>query len=236
MLWFDRHRRLRDQLSAYIDGELDDAASVRLEAHLVGCESCRADLDELRATVDALRELPQAEAPRSFALAPERVAGPRPAAVATPPLAVGLRLATAAVAAALAVVVIVDVGDFGGNRTTDERSIQTNFTEETADGDADMVAPTAGELDREPLAGGAADDEAAAPDTLRESEYGEEPAEPPAERPGADVPSEAMEPKAAPADADDGFDLLITAEIALAVALGLLVAGTLTLALAGRKR
>ena len=64
----------------------------------------------------------------------------------------------------------------------------------------------------------------------------EEPAEPPAERPGADAPAEAMEPKAAPADADDGFDLLITVEIALAVALGLLVAGTLTLALAGRKR
>ncbi|KKK65065.1 hypothetical protein LCGC14_2977880, partial [marine sediment metagenome] len=40
MFWFNRHRRLRDQLSAYIDGELDASAAERLERHLAECGRC----------------------------------------------------------------------------------------------------------------------------------------------------------------------------------------------------
>src|SRR4030042_1033161 len=84
MFWLDRHRRFRDQLSAYIDGALDPAAARRLEAHLGECEGCWAELEQLRSTVAALRELPEAQVPRSFALSPERVAVRRPAVPAAP--------------------------------------------------------------------------------------------------------------------------------------------------------
>ncbi len=120
MLWFDRHRRLRAQLSVYIDGELDAAAAARLEVHLEECRRCRRELDELRATVAVLRELPEAEAPRSFVLTPGRAAAPRRVAPAPAPLAFGVRIAAAGVAAALAAVVVVDVGDFGGNGAMDD--------------------------------------------------------------------------------------------------------------------
>lgn len=51
-----------DQLSAYIDGELDDAARARLDAHLPSCAECSATLDGLRATLADLKTLPD-EAP-----------------------------------------------------------------------------------------------------------------------------------------------------------------------------
>src|SRR5262245_36644641 len=42
-----------DQLSAYLDGELDDLRQRRLEAHLGGCAECTALLADLRAIVAA---------------------------------------------------------------------------------------------------------------------------------------------------------------------------------------
>jgi hypothetical protein len=48
-----------DQLSAYIDGELEAHEHARIEAHLPGCAECRTTLDALRATVAALTELPE---------------------------------------------------------------------------------------------------------------------------------------------------------------------------------
>jgi len=110
MLWPGSHRRFRESLSAYIDGELEAAAAERLEAHLAACEGCRLELQQLRATAAALRDLPEAEAPRSFTLSPERAAARRPLTGATAPLALGMRLAAAGVAVALAAVFVVDLG------------------------------------------------------------------------------------------------------------------------------
>jgi hypothetical protein len=42
-----------NQLSAYLDGELDDLSRARLEAHLPGCGECAAVLADLRAIVAA---------------------------------------------------------------------------------------------------------------------------------------------------------------------------------------
>ncbi|MCH8346450.1 MAG: zf-HC2 domain-containing protein, partial [Chloroflexi bacterium] len=112
MLWFNRHRSLRDQLSAYIDGELDASAAERLESHLAECGRCRQEMEQLRATIAALQELPAVEPPRSFTLSPERAAL-RPRMPVASPLAFGARIAAAGVAAALAVVLVVDIGDFG---------------------------------------------------------------------------------------------------------------------------
>ncbi|MBI4728237.1 MAG: zf-HC2 domain-containing protein [Acidobacteria bacterium] len=54
------HEQL-EQLSLYIDGELEAAARATLEAHLATCRSCRLVLDALRATAAdlALLERPQ---------------------------------------------------------------------------------------------------------------------------------------------------------------------------------
>jgi hypothetical protein len=67
-----RHRndweRQREQLSAYIDGELSAAEREELERHIPGCPECQEALGELRRVHDLLAALPMPKAPRSFAL------------------------------------------------------------------------------------------------------------------------------------------------------------------------
>jgi hypothetical protein len=125
MLWLNKHPRLRNNLSPYVDGRLTASETTVLEAHIALCEACRRELDELRATASALRGLPQAEAPRSFAITPgmlERraMAAARP----TPALGAGMRLAGAAVAAALAVVLVGDLTIGGGGGASREAGSQ----------------------------------------------------------------------------------------------------------------
>jgi len=169
MHWLDKHARYRTQLSPFLDGALSPAETTRLESHLAVCEACRAELDELRSTVSAVRDLPQVAAPRSFALTPRllepRAATPAPAA---PPLALGMRLASAGVAVALAVLVIGDLSDAGGG----------GGAREAADESRTMAEFSLAEADREEPAGGAAvpapdvTDPAAAYDAQAPSEDG----------------------------------------------------------------
>jgi anti-sigma factor RsiW len=60
--------RQREQLSAYIDGELSAAERAELERHIPGCPECQTALGELRQVHDLLAALPMPKAPRSFAL------------------------------------------------------------------------------------------------------------------------------------------------------------------------
>jgi len=125
MLWLSKHARLRNNLSPYIDGRLTASQATALKAHLAVCETCSRELDELRATATALNELPQAEPPRSFAITPEMLerkaaAGARP----TPALGVGMRLAGAAVAVVLAVVLVGDLTVGGGGGASREAGSQ----------------------------------------------------------------------------------------------------------------
>jgi hypothetical protein len=60
--------RQREQLSAYIDGELSAAERVEVERHIPGCMECQEALGELRQVHDLLAALPMPKAPRSFAL------------------------------------------------------------------------------------------------------------------------------------------------------------------------
>lgn len=46
-----------DRLSEYLDGELDVAQRAELEAHLTGCDTCRATLADLRRVVDRARTM-----------------------------------------------------------------------------------------------------------------------------------------------------------------------------------
>lgn len=53
--------RFTDRLSEYLDGDLDARDEALIEAHLVGCATCRATLAELRAVVARAVALPATE-------------------------------------------------------------------------------------------------------------------------------------------------------------------------------
>jgi len=74
-----RHPVKEVELSAYLDGRLSPDRSRRLDEHLRSCDPCRRRLADLRALAEALREMPEAPVPRSFALTPEQVRAVRPA-------------------------------------------------------------------------------------------------------------------------------------------------------------
>ncbi len=73
-----------EQASAHLDGRLYADAAAGFDAHLAGCEACRAQFAGLRDARTALRSMPDAEPPRSFRLraadvhaAPSRATTPR---------------------------------------------------------------------------------------------------------------------------------------------------------------
>lgn len=243
MLWFRRHRRFRDRLSAYIDDALDPSAARRLEAHLGECEGCRTELEQLRSTVAALRELPEAEVRRSFALGPERAAARRPAVPAAP-LAFGARIAAAAVAAALVAVLVVDLGDLGGDGPTEEApppgmiaERQADESEMEAEGAAPAAVPEPYGTPATPEAG-AVGGEAEPQADVTVTPAGDEAAALRGDTGAAETPAAGAEPAEVPraAPSEGGVDPLAAAEIGLAAALGVLVVGSLVLAFAGRKR
>jgi hypothetical protein len=57
------HWRARRRLSEFLDGTLSERARRSVAAHLDGCEACRSELRELRATVALLRSLPALDDP-----------------------------------------------------------------------------------------------------------------------------------------------------------------------------
>jgi len=62
-----RHAKLREFLSPYLDGQLGANGTARVEAHLEGCPGCRAELRQLRRTVELLRALPEVDVPPQLA-------------------------------------------------------------------------------------------------------------------------------------------------------------------------
>ena len=58
-----------EELSAYLDHELDSEAHARVAAHIAGCQDCQARLDGLRQTTYAVRALPMETPPRAFTIA-----------------------------------------------------------------------------------------------------------------------------------------------------------------------
>jgi hypothetical protein len=139
---FSRHPR--GDISAHADGELAPDRLAALDAHLTGCERCRTELADLLAVRDALQELPQVAAPRSFTLTPamtQREA--QPVTSRTTPSFVAMRVAGAGFAAVLALVVMLDAGgivDDNGSRSSDDSS--TALFEADASGAADATTTT----------------------------------------------------------------------------------------------
>ncbi len=60
--------REREQLSAYLDDQLDPAERAALEIHLSDCPACQAELADLRALRSMLRAMAAPALPRSFLL------------------------------------------------------------------------------------------------------------------------------------------------------------------------
>lgn len=62
----DPHDRAMAAFSDYLDGSLGADEKAKLEQHLAGCAPCRAELDALQQTLDAMRGTSRPEAPPEF--------------------------------------------------------------------------------------------------------------------------------------------------------------------------
>jgi anti-sigma factor RsiW len=65
-----------EELSAYLDHELDDEPKARVAEHVAGCADCEARLDGLRQTAYAIRALPMETPPRTFTIPAKRRESP----------------------------------------------------------------------------------------------------------------------------------------------------------------
>lgn len=59
-------RELREQFSAYLDGELPPEEAQAVSRHVEGCAECARELDDLRRTIEALAEWPVLKAPEGL--------------------------------------------------------------------------------------------------------------------------------------------------------------------------
>jgi len=62
-----RCEEARNELSAYLDGELGPQEADAVREHVASCAACREVLEELRATIDLVGALPPCEAPQGLA-------------------------------------------------------------------------------------------------------------------------------------------------------------------------
>ena len=60
------HEKIEDQFSSYYDGELDEAATSKVEEHLASCEDCTRAYAAFRETVEAISGLAKVSAPAGF--------------------------------------------------------------------------------------------------------------------------------------------------------------------------
>ena len=81
----ERSPELLDQLSAYIDGELDEQAQQQVEALIARDEATREELRRLERAWDLLDELPRAEARTDFTRSTVELIVVRELAVLEPP-------------------------------------------------------------------------------------------------------------------------------------------------------
>lgn len=98
--------KIQGMLSEYVDNRLDSVKKSLVERHLASCEACSKELESLRMTVQLLHRVPEAPAPRSFAITipevkHEGVLGPS-----------SLRWLRPATAVATIVLLVLLVGDF----------------------------------------------------------------------------------------------------------------------------
>lgn len=171
-LGFRRHPVSEEELSAYVDSRLAGRVQERVESHLRSCADCSRKLEEMRSLVAEMRRLPEAKAPRSFALSPEMAAATRGQGdrarrqerTAARRVYLGLSGATAAAAVLLIAVLGVELAPSLGGTGGPASTTTTYSSTREAEG---VTAPQGtGEADKA-LSGGEPDEnlapEAAAP-------------------------------------------------------------------------
>lgn len=250
---FNRHTRLRESLSAYLDAALSERERATIEAHVSECEACRAEVEGLRAASAALRAVPAVAVPRSFAVTPEMVSRPAPVRpIVSPVLNTAVRLSAASLAVALAAVVVIDRTGTDGNG--DEaatmqaaRSLEETEAYRAGDAEGDVLAPSVG-LNTDDTRDG--DMPAATPGAFGGVESGENldagaATAAPGERPSAEATGEPIVAQRAddaeeesveaplPDESRDGIGVIGVLEVVLAMMFGSAVGLALALAAAG---
>jgi Putative zinc-finger len=112
----------QNQISSYIDGELNGHELAQFEQHLKTCSICQANLAALEKTVKAVRAVPQVWASRSFALTQEQAEALRPSK--------GYKWATLAASIAAILIIALFAMELAGsfNVTTVETRVQATPT------------------------------------------------------------------------------------------------------------
>ncbi len=113
-LFKSKHRHIKPEtLNEYLDGRLSGNALAKIESRLQACDSCRVELEELRATITAVQQLPMEQPRRSFVMAAPPPM-PVPARQSFPVRAPTWAYAGAASIAVVALAVLVSVDATGG--------------------------------------------------------------------------------------------------------------------------
>ncbi|MDH7489772.1 MAG: zf-HC2 domain-containing protein [Anaerolineae bacterium] len=105
----DKHKRIKDNLSAYLDGRLNPKQAAEVEAHLESCAECAWEKQTLEQTRRLVQMAPRVAVPRSFILSPAQVEKPARRSPLVPAPLMALRTATAAVGILLAFVIAGDL-------------------------------------------------------------------------------------------------------------------------------
>ena len=150
MGWFRRNEHDEEQLSAYLDGELDARHAENVEHHLATCDTCAALLEELRSMRALLSALPAHTPTRSFVLGAEYARAPV-RDVATPSRRFGLALAPAVALSVFVALLFVDVADFSSS-SDDSGDVFTAATSREEANDASRSAGSAGAAELAPAA------------------------------------------------------------------------------------
>jgi Putative zinc-finger len=133
-------------LAEYVDGTLPPDARAEVDAHLLGCDRCRGEIELAEEARSALLALPEAPAPDGLPLAVRRRTGRRPTRQAARWVA---GVAAAAVLAAAGILVLRSLGTredgvaeqgARGARSEDQGVPPTAASPETAAGDAALAA------------------------------------------------------------------------------------------------
>lgn len=104
--------RRQEALSAYLDNVLTPTERQRFEQQLASDDVLRAELEEQRLIKASMSRLPRMRAPRNFTLDPALYG--RPVAATAARLYPVMRMATAVVAIMFVLVLVLDLGPFGG--------------------------------------------------------------------------------------------------------------------------
>ena len=111
MGWFRRSEHPEEQLSAYLDGQLNARQASAVERHLAGCVACSALLEDLRSAKSMLAAMPRETPRRSFVLGPQYARG----VPARPPRRSVLTFAPAIALTVFVALLVVDLGSFTSN-------------------------------------------------------------------------------------------------------------------------